>query len=59
MVKRSTHIRVAPNFYKLIVAVKYECVKNGKKPLTSEQITRRIATKLTKEDILYNNYLTF
>jgi hypothetical protein len=49
--------RVSISFHKLIKDTQKECYKNRKKVLSSEEITSRIAKKVSKEDILYNNYI--
>jgi len=59
MVKGSKLMRASPSFHILIKQVQHECLKIGKKPLTAEQITNKIAKKITAQEILYNNYIRF
>jgi len=60
--KRNSHnVRVSNNLQKLINDVKIEYLKQNKKPPTASIITDIIIKKykITKEDLLYNEFINF
>jgi len=51
------HIRADKELTKIIRYIQMEHLKRNKKPPTHAQITRIIARKIKKEDMLYNDFI--
>ena len=54
---RNRPIRSSPELQKIINYVKAMYIMNGKKPPTSAEITKNIARKIRKEDLLENEFI--
>lgn len=58
MVEKSK-IRTSPEMRKLIDSIRIDFIKKGKKPPSISDITRVIASKIKKEEILYDQFIQF
>lgn len=60
MVKsNSERIRCSKEFKALLREAQLDFIKNGKKPPSDTELTRLIADKMKKEDILYDGFIPF
>jgi len=60
MVKSNTeNIRCDKDFKVLLREMKLDYIKKGKKPPSDTELTKRIAKKIKKEAILYNDFIPF
>lgn len=55
----SDKIRCAKEFRALLWEAKLDCIRRGKKVPSDTVLTRRIASRLNKEDILYDEFIPF
>jgi len=51
------NIRCANEFKALLAEVKLDFIKNGKSVPSNKELTKIIAKKMTKEDILYDKFI--
>ena len=52
-------IRCSEEFKRLISSVQIEFIKEGKKAPSAKKLTKLIATKIKKSDILYDEFIRF
>lgn len=57
--KNAERVRCAREFKTLLREVQLDCIKKGDKPPTDTELTRRIACKMKKEDIIYEGFIPF
>ena len=53
----NAHIRADKELTKIIRYIQMEHLKRNKKPPTHAQITKIIAKKIKKEELLYNDFI--
>ena len=59
MVKGGSHIRVDKSFRILLREAKLEFIKKGRHPPSDSELTKSIARRVKKEDILYDEFIKF
>jgi len=61
MVKKSNseRVRCSKEFKALLREAQLEFIKKGKKPPSDTELTRKIARKMKKEDICYEDFIPF
>lgn len=60
MVKsNSDRVRCSKEFKTLLREAQLEFIKKGRKPPSDTELTRKIASKMKKEDILYDEFIPF
>lgn len=59
MGERGFPVRCDREFKRLLDEVRAKYVKSGKKPPSMEVLTKRIAEKIKKEDILFDEFIPF
>lgn len=52
-------MRSSKEFKELVRAIQIEYLKNGKKAPSTRQITKKIAEKVNREDLLYDRFIRF
>lgn len=57
--KNGANVRCSSEFKILLREAQLDFIKRGKKPPSDTELTRRIATKMNKEDIMYDGFIPF
>ena len=56
---KTHNLRCADNFRVLLREMKLEYIRKGKNPPSDAELTRKIANRIKKEAILYNEFIPF
>lgn len=59
MSKKTFPVRCDREFKLILDGVRAEFIKRGKKPPSMEVMTKRVAEKIKKEDLLFGEFISF